>query len=140
MTVTSTLSALLGALEGHDLAPEIHEAIADANAALMREESTEAAYDLVDDVMTWAADHGGTGTDLGGILARHGLVNAAEVARLREQVAEALADWTPDETKAAEAAQVFTADDGYRSIDASAETALRGALEARRQRIARGDS
>jgi hypothetical protein len=37
MTVTSTLSALLGALEGHDLAPDIHEAIADANAALMRE-------------------------------------------------------------------------------------------------------
>jgi hypothetical protein len=40
MTVTSTLSALLGALEGHDLAPEIHEAIADANAALMREADT----------------------------------------------------------------------------------------------------
>jgi hypothetical protein len=37
MTVTSALSSLLGALEGHDLAPDIHEAIADANAALMRD-------------------------------------------------------------------------------------------------------
>jgi hypothetical protein len=89
MTVTSALSALLGALEGHDLAPDIHEAIADANAALMRDSDagpTDIAF-LTAELGEWARDPlGPSGTVLGGILARHGLVNVAEVERLREQV------------------------------------------------------
>jgi hypothetical protein len=95
MTVTSALSALLGALEGHDLAPDIHEAIADANAALMRDADTGpdgvsgVFASLAAEVAEWANDPlSPSGTALGGILARHGLVNVAEVDRLREQVAE----------------------------------------------------
>lgn len=44
---------------------------------------------LAGEVAAWATDPTGpSGTVLGGILARHGLVNVAEVARLRADLAE----------------------------------------------------
>jgi hypothetical protein len=95
VTVTSALSALLGALEGHDLAPDIHEAIADANAALMRDaDAARADAPPVHVLYHFVAEHCGPKCDGAPEFAADDVraflrgEHAAEVARLREQVAE----------------------------------------------------
>jgi uncharacterized coiled-coil DUF342 family protein len=139
MTVTSALSALLGALEGHDLAPEIHEAIADANAALMRD-ADAVAHPLRRKRPTteWLSKAAEMATALDAA--------NSEIARLREQVAEELrtnADLTDELTSCpilevqAEVEQlreqVRQVESAFRTVDSELSSSQREAAELREQ-------